>query len=106
MQDGQEQYVIPPQPDPELEIKKADMQRRTLEGKVRSEVDMKKAESQIMVDQADILVKMAQAEVAADTPEYKRLELILKEQESIRKSLVEMAKIENDKEKAKDNQSN
>ncbi|KKM79281.1 hypothetical protein LCGC14_1351420, partial [marine sediment metagenome] len=98
---SQEQYVFPPQPDPELEIKKADMQRRTLEGKQRGEVDAMKAESQIMVDQADILVKMAQAEVAADTPEYKRLELLLKEQESIRKSLVEMAKIDESKREAK-----
>jgi chaperonin GroES len=100
--DEQGQYVFPPQPDPELEIKKADMQRRTLEGKVRSEVDMMKAESQIMVDQADILVKMAQAEVAADTPEYNRLKLILEEQESIRKSLVEMAKIDESKRQAKE----
>ena len=98
---GMQEYMFPPQPDPELEIKKADMQRRTLEGKVRGEVDVMKAESQIMVDQADILVKMAQAEVAADTPEYKRLELLLKEQDSIRKSLIDMVKIEADKEKAK-----
>ena len=75
------------------------MQRRTLEGKVRGEVDFMKAQSAVMVDQADILVKMAQAEVAADTPEYKRLELILKEQDSIRSSLVEMAKIDASKQK-------
>lgn len=102
---GMQEYVFPPQPDPELEIKKADMQRRTLEGMVRSDVDLKKAESQILVDQADILVKMAQAEVAADTPEYKRLQLLFEEQQSIRDSLVAMAKIESDKEKAKSVQS-
>jgi chaperonin GroES len=91
---GRNEYVFPPQPDPEMEIKKADMQRRTLEGKVRGEVDLMKAESDIMVNEAEILVKMAQAEVAADTPEYNRLKLLLEEQESIRKSLVEMAKID------------
>ena len=94
---GEMVLKFPPQPDPELEIKKADMQRRTLEGQSRAEVAAMTAESKIMVDQAQILKLMADAEVAADTPEYKRLELILKEQDSIRQSLVEMAKIENDK---------
>ena len=31
---------FPPQPDPQLEIEKADMQRRTLEGQSRAEKDM------------------------------------------------------------------
>ena len=37
---------------------------------------------------------MAEANVAADTPELERLKLLLKDQESIRKALVDMAKIE------------
>lgn len=91
---GQLEYVFPPAPDPELEIKKADMQRRTLEGQGRTHVDIMKAESQVMVDQAKVLLLMAQAEVAADSPELERLKLIVKEFDDKRKALVEMAKIE------------
>jgi len=50
------QWAIPPSPNPELEIEKADMQRRTLEGKVRGEIDAAVAE-------ADISLKLAQAEM-------------------------------------------
>ena len=85
---------FPPQPDPELEIKKADMQRRTLEGESRAEAQMLKTESDIMVNQAKVLLMMAQAEVAADTPEFKRLELMVKEFDDQRKALLEIAKIE------------
>jgi hypothetical protein len=85
---------FPPQPDPEMEIKKADMQRRVLEGQSRAEADMMRAESDIMVNQAKVILMMAQAEVAADTPELERLKLLVKEFDDKRKTLVEMAKIE------------
>jgi hypothetical protein len=91
---GMVEYVFPPQPDPELEIDKADMQRRVLEGQSRAEKDMLLAQSKVNVDEAQILKLMADAAVAADAPELERLELLLKEQDSIRKSLVEMAKID------------
>ena len=91
-------YKFPPQPDPELEIEKADMQRRVLEGKVRGEVDLIKAESQVAVDEAKVLLMMAQAEVAAGSPEMKRLELILKEFDANRKAIIEMAKLEKEQE--------
>jgi chaperonin GroES len=87
-------YKFPPQPDPELEIKKADMQRRTLEGKVRGEVDLIKAESAIAVDEAKILLMMAQAQKLGDEVELKQFELILGELQDKRKLLVEMAKID------------
>jgi hypothetical protein len=90
---GIEEYVFPPQPDPELEIDKADMQRRTLEAQVRGEVDMKLAESKVNVDEATILKIMADAEVQADKPELERLKLLVDEQDSIRKSLAEIAKV-------------
>jgi hypothetical protein len=87
-------YKFPPQPDPELEIEKADMQRRTLEGQSRAETANLLAQSKLNVDEAQILKLMADANIAADAPELERLKLLLKEQESIRKSLVEMAKID------------
>ena len=99
---GEMVLKFPPQPDPELEIKKADMQRRVLEGQSRAEADMMRAESDIMVNQAKVLLLMAQAQEAADTPEFKRLELMVKEFDGQRQALLEMAKIEqsNDKQTA------
>ena len=93
-EDGSLQLQFPPQPDPELEIEKADMQRRTLEGQARAEVDMLVAQSKINVDEAQIIKLMADAAEAADKPELERLKLLLKDQESIRKALTELAKIE------------
>ena len=70
------------------------MQRRTLEGQSRAEAQMLKTESDIMVNQAKVLLLMAQAQESADTPEFKRLELMVKEFEGQRKALLELAKIE------------
>jgi len=91
---GEMVLKFPPQPDPSLEIEKADMQRRTLEGQSRAEAQMLKTESDIMVNQAKVLLLMAQAQESADTPEFKRLELMVKEFEGQRKALLELAKIE------------
>ena len=52
------------------------------------------AQSKLNVDEAQILKLMADANIAADAPELERLKLLLQEQEGIRKSLVEMAKID------------
>ncbi|KKL24222.1 hypothetical protein LCGC14_2417470, partial [marine sediment metagenome] len=93
---GGVELVFPPKPDPELEIKKADMQRRTLEGKVRSEVDMMKAESQIMVDQAKVMVMIAELEADKESESnnvrIEELKLLVKEFEINRKAMVEMYK--------------
>jgi chaperonin GroES len=97
---GQQQYVFPPQMDPELEIEKADMQRRTLEAQVRGEVDLKLAQSKVNLDEANILKIMAEAEVAADKPELERLKLLVEDQGQVRKALADMAKIEADKQNA------
>lgn len=103
-QQGQETggltYKFPPQPNPEMEIQKADMQRRTLEGQSRAETDMLLAQSKVNVDEASIIKLMADAAVAADTPELERLKLLIKDQESIRKSLVEIKKVESGNQKA------
>jgi len=88
------ELVNPPQPDPEFEIKRADMQRRTLEGQSRAEKDMLLAQSKVNVDQAQIIKLMADAAEAADKPTLERLKLLDKEQESIRKSLLEVKKID------------
>ena len=94
---------FPPQPDPELEIKKADMQRRTIEGQSRAEMDAIKTESDVMVNKAKVLMMMAQMEDMKETQEYKRLELILKEFDVKSKSLTQLAKIEEDGKNAKAN---
>jgi hypothetical protein len=85
---------FPPQPDPELEIEKADMQRRTLEGQSRAEKDNLLALSKVNVDEATIIKLMAEAAKIADEPELERLKLLHADQESIRKSLTEIAKID------------
>ncbi|RLC55299.1 MAG: hypothetical protein DRI30_07835 [Chloroflexi bacterium] len=90
---------FPPQPDPQLEIEKADMQRRTLEGQSRAEKDTMLAMSKVNVDEATIIKLMAEAAKVADEPELERLKLLHKDQESIRKSLTEIAKLD-DKRKA------
>jgi chaperonin GroES len=98
---GRMTLKFPPQIDPELEIKKADMQRRTLEGKARAEKDFMLASAQIAVAEATIIKTYAEAKKVADEPEIKRIELLLDELQSQRESLVEMAKIEdNAKERA------
>jgi chaperonin GroES len=95
---GRMEYVFPPQPDPELEIKKADMERRTIEGKVRGEADIARAEADLMVAEADVTLKMAQAAETLDKPELERLKEMLKEMQDKRKSFVELAKLEVQKE--------
>jgi len=101
-EDGSVQLKFPPQPDPELEIKKADMQRRTLEGQSRAEKEMLLAQSTVNKDQAQIILTIAQAAETADKPELERLKLLDKEQDSIRKSLVELEK-NDQKAKSSDN---
>ena len=93
-QTGQMQYVYPPQPDPELEIKKADMERRTIEGKVRGEADMARAEADIMVAEAKVALMYAQAEAELNKPELERLKVIMDELQDRRKALIEEEKID------------
>lgn len=87
-------YKFPPQPNPEFEIKRAEEQRRALESKTRSEVTMVEAEAKLMVAEADVVLKMAQAQKLGDDAQIEKFELILKELQDRRANLVEMAKIE------------
>ncbi len=92
---------FPPQPDPSLEIQKADMQRRTLEGQARAEKDEILAESTLKVNEAKIIEIMAKAALEADSPDLERLKLLQKDQQSLREQLVEREKIDASKQIAK-----
>lgn len=96
-------YRFPPQPDPEFEIKRAEEQRRSLESQTRSEIGYIEAEGKLMVQEADVILKMAQAKKLGDDVETDRLELILKELEGRRRALTEMAKLEKQTEKSQSN---
>lgn len=87
-------YRFPPQPDPEFEIKRAEEQRRSLESQTRSEIGYIEAEGKLMVQEAEVILKLAQAQKLGDDVETDRLELLLKEFEGRRKALLEMAKID------------
>ena len=94
-------YKFPPQPDPEFEIKRAEEQRRALESQTRSEIQFIEAEGKLMVQEAEVVLKMAQAQKLGDETELKQFELILEEMRDKRKALVELAKIEQaDKQRA------
>ena len=94
---------FPPQPDPSLEIEKADMQRRTLEGQSRAEKDSILAESTVLLNKAKVLEMMARMEDMKETQEYKNLELLTKDFDSQRKALIALAKIEEDSKRDKKN---
>jgi len=95
---GAFELVFPPQPNPEFEIKRQEEQRRALESKTRSEVSMVEAESKMMVAEADIVLKMAQARKLGDDTELKKLEILQKEMEGKRRALLEMVAIEEENE--------
>ncbi len=86
-------YVFPPQPDPEFEIKRQEEQRRTLESQTRSEVQYMNAE-------ADMILKTAQAEKLQDQKAIDRLTLLAKELESKRKYLADIEKANATKQRA------
>jgi hypothetical protein len=93
---------FPPQPDPELEIKKADMQRRTLEGQTRSEVAYMDADTKLMVAEADVVLKRAQAQKLGDDTQLEQFDLLLKEMQDKRKAIVELKKVEESAKARKD----
>ena len=88
------QLKFPPQPDPKLELEKAEAETRILEGQSKAEKEMLLAQSKVNVDEAQIIKLMADASVSADSPELERLKILQKEQQSIREQLVEREKID------------
>jgi len=93
-EDGSMQLKFPPQPDPEFEIKRAEEQRRALEGKARADQGYVEAEAKLIVAEADVILKTAQAAKIADEPELARLKLLADEIKDKRKLLVEREKID------------
>jgi hypothetical protein len=85
-----------PGPDPELQLKGAEEERRAMEAKNRYEIDLIRAMSEESLNEAKILEIEAKAEIAADTPELERLKLLQKESSERRKALLEMMKSSNE----------
>jgi chaperonin GroES len=96
---GRMEYVFPPQPDPELEIKKADMQRRTLEGQSRAEKDAIMAEASVMKTEAEVALIYAKAQTEESNLELGPLKLLLEEFKDKRKAITDLVKMEVEREK-------
>jgi hypothetical protein len=60
---GQMEYVYPPQPNPELELKKAELQSKVQENMARAEKDFALADSQIGLNETE--TKKTEAEIEA-----------------------------------------
>lgn len=95
--DEQGQPKIKPSPDPEIEVKVAEEQRRMLEGKQRGEVQMIEAQTKAMVGEAQILelqtraqLNLAKAKAEGDTTAIKLYEAQLKEVEQRRQALEKL----------------
>lgn len=69
-------WAIPPAPNPETEIEKADMQRRTLEGKVRGEIEAAKAEADIKLKEAQAVQIYAEIEATGNQEALEKMKLI------------------------------
>lgn len=81
----------PPQPDPELEIQKADLQRQTLADKSNHDIKVKETEVKMMVAEAQVIKLMADAQVAADKPTLERLKIQLEDMVSKREAMTQVA---------------
>lgn len=68
--------VIPPPPNPEVEMEQADLQRKTLEGKVRGEVDMMNAETDRLLKEAQRVKLMVEARAIEEEAGIERLKLL------------------------------
>ena len=93
---GAMELVFPPPPNEEMELAKAEEQRLTAQMQGELAVKASIADSDIAVNQAKIIMMMAQASEMADRPEFKRLELMVKEMQMQRETLVKAIKVDND----------
>jgi len=98
---GGMELVFPPQPDPELEIKRGELEIKALDAQASSEIAAIVAESNAGLNEAKIVEIIARAELAEDSPELERLKILQKEQQSIREDLTEREKINASKQIAK-----
>jgi chaperonin GroES len=69
-------YVFPPQPNPELELEKTDLQRKAIEGKIRGEVDAAIAEADIMLKEAQAMKAQAEAQQVGQGDASDKLKVI------------------------------
>jgi len=88
---GAVELVFPPQPDPQLELDKAEAQRKMVEGKINSEVKVAEVEVKMMVAEAQVMKLIADAEKAADGPALERMKIQLADMISKRESLTALA---------------
>ena len=93
-EDGSLGLVFAPGPDPEFEIKRMEEERRTLEAQDRAKIQYMEAEGKLALIEAQILKLTAEAEVQADSIELERLKILQSDMQDRRKTLLEMAKIE------------
>jgi hypothetical protein len=90
---GAMELAFPPQPDPQLELERSELELKALDSQASSEIDAALAESTVKLNEAKIIEIMARADLAEDSPELERLKILQKEQQSIREQLVEREKI-------------
>jgi len=100
---GNEVLVFPPQPDPELEIEKADLQRKTLEGQTRNDIEKQKVQIEMMLAEAKVMEIIGKMEEGQNKEELERMKLHLEDMISKRVALTDIAvaqiKAESEKEK-------
>lgn len=79
--------AIPPPQNPELELEKADLQRKAIEGKIRGEVDAALAESQIMLNQAQAEKLSAEAEQVGKGDASDRMKILAEQMKMKREEM-------------------
>ena len=88
---GAVELVFPPQPDPQLELDKAELQRKTLLDKATVEIRSSEAESKMMVAEAQVMKVQMEAAKAGDEALVKRLDLQLQDMISKREAITKIA---------------
>ena len=88
---GAVELVFPPQPDPQLELDKNELQRKALVDKVNGEAKMADTESNMMLREAQAMKLIAEAEKLTDEPLVERLKLKLADMVSRREAMVDLS---------------
>ena len=99
-EDGSLQLKFPPQPDPQLELDKAELQVKALDGQEKNRLKAEEVASGMAVDEANIILIMAKAAEMADKPELERLKLLADEMSDKRKAVLEIYKADKQAKKA------
>ena len=88
---GGMELVYPPQPNPEFEIKRADLQRKTLEGQSRHDIQVKQVEIESMLAEAKVMELIGKAQKEKDDTLAKKLDLQLRDMISKREAMTAIA---------------